>query len=65
MAGATLPLTSTTMIVGALLTDVKVVETRRANIPTANDDNVHVQIATILRLARGKPDPGHRRGDHR
>jgi hypothetical protein len=40
-----LPLTSTTMIVGALPTDVRVVETRRPNRPTEIDDSVHVQIA--------------------
>jgi hypothetical protein len=39
-----LPLTSTTMIVGALPGDVRVVETRRPNRP-GTDDSVHVQIA--------------------
>jgi hypothetical protein len=39
-----LPLTSTTMIVGALPTDVRVVETRRPN-RLGTDDSVHVQIA--------------------
>jgi hypothetical protein len=40
-----LPLTSTTMIVGALPTDVKVVETRRPNRPAEANDGVHVQVA--------------------
>jgi hypothetical protein len=40
-----LPLTSTTMIVGALPSDVRVVDTRRPNLPAQNDDSVHVQIA--------------------
>jgi hypothetical protein len=39
-----LPLTSTTMIAGALPTDVKVVETRRPSRPAEDDAGVHVQI---------------------
>jgi hypothetical protein len=39
-----LPLTSTTMIVGALPTDVRVVETRRPN-RGEHTDSVHVQVA--------------------